>query len=214
MNPATKTVELFKLCGAKWSSMKAEEKAIYEQMALKDQALYDARMKQRVQHGFFTFEDGTKSTDPANALRVYKKPKRTNNVVSDGETYREVKAIEPPGEKSAYNYYVADFKPPKGTANLDRMKLASQSWKTMKPEDKVKYEEKNLKDKARRAMQMTSFRRYGYFLLDDGSKSTDTKPNKRSASAPLVAETKTKRAKNDKNLVPVKKPAEIPVKAK
>lgn len=156
--------------------MSADEKVVFEDKSKQDHALHDARLKQREQHGYFLFEDGTKSTDPANADRVQKiKKVKAKDDHSDGETYREAKPVEPKGVKSPYNIFISEYQAPEGTANMDRMRLAAEAFKTLPADQKARLEELTLKDKARRDEQLKMLNSKGYFLLADGTKSIDAK---------------------------------------
>lgn len=72
------------MSGAKWVEMTPKEKEPFEKMHLDEVKLHDSRMEQREKHGFFKFQDGTKSTDPANAKLVKKEKK-----VSKGDSKEE-----------------------------------------------------------------------------------------------------------------------------
>ena len=80
-------------------------------------------MKQREQLGYFTFEDGTKSTDPANFQRV-KSVKLPTKLAKKTLLMSAEKG--PDRVKSAYNFFTI-----KQFANNKRAKLSeiAQQWK-------------------------------------------------------------------------------------
>lgn len=96
---------------------------------------------------------------------------------------------------------MSEYQAPEGTANLDRMRLAAEAFKTLSAEEKARLEELNIKDKARRDEQMKMLNSKGYFLLADGTKSSDAKTKKRRAARPVSEsepEPEVKRAKTGK----------------
>ena len=55
--------------------MDEEEKAPYEELATEDQKRFDRQTAELKSKGYFKLEDGTKSTDPANAALFKQKGK-------------------------------------------------------------------------------------------------------------------------------------------
>lgn len=147
-NADLKQSDCFKLAGEKWSSLTDDEKLKYTEMAEKDKALHETRIKQREKHGFFTFADGTKSTDTENKDKV-KKEQKSKPKVGEQETDEDDQVLQPPRVLSAYTLFMKSFQPPEGTANLDRMKVAGAHWNAMDPEDKKKYDQLRKDDEHR-----------------------------------------------------------------
>ena len=92
---------------------------------------------------------------------------------------------------------------PEGVKGVtERSKHVSEAWKTLSSKEKAKYEEMAAEDKVRYEKDMQSVWLHGYYLLEDGTKSTDVKTNKRSRSrsrpASEVIETVTKKQKTEK----------------
>jgi len=52
-------------------------------------------------------------------------------------------------------------------------KIIAKEWNSMTPEAKKKYEDLRDEDKERHEVQMEEMRLKGYFIMDDGSKSSD-----------------------------------------
>ena len=67
-----KQAEVMGLVGKEWAALDAEAKKEYEKKAEIQKKLTEARLEERKKNGFFTFEDGTKSTDPKNKDKVKK----------------------------------------------------------------------------------------------------------------------------------------------
>lgn len=114
------------MAGQRWGEMTDADKTRFNELADKEKVSYQKKLEQREKHGYFTFEDGTKSTDPKNAEKVKKEAKIKSKGNKDEESEEEV--VQPKRALSAYTIFVKDFQPPEGTENLDRMKLAGAKW--------------------------------------------------------------------------------------
>lgn len=68
--------ECSKLSGPKWESMGQKEKAPYEKLHDQDVARVAKQTADREKKGYFTLDDGSKSTDPKNAKLF--KPSKTS----------------------------------------------------------------------------------------------------------------------------------------
>lgn len=129
------------------------------------------------QKGFFTNKDGTKSTDE----------KPMSNTAKDlKKKYGDV--VLPKRPSSGYICFT--------THNLNRVKeeekiaIHTQAmvrcgaiWNAMTPAEKKKYEDMHDKDVKRYEKQLKELEKKGYFMMDDGSKSSDHTPKvKRNAA--------------------------------
>jgi hypothetical protein len=140
-------------------------------------------MAEREKKGFFLLDDKSKSTDPANA-KLFKSKR------SASEGKEESKELKPKRAISAYIYFATEFGEKTRKSNPE-MKitevsvLAGKKWAEMSEAQKKPYVEKNLEDKVRQEKQQASLEKRGYFVLDDGSKSTDDKnlPTRRARKA-------------------------------
>jgi high mobility group protein B3 len=91
---------------------------------------------------------------------------------------------------SAYIYFATEFGE-KTRKSHPEMKitevsvLAGKKWAEMSDAQKKPYISKNLEDKVRQEKQQASLDKRGYFVLEDGSKSTDEKnlPTRRARKA-------------------------------
>lgn len=59
--------DAMKAAGAKWSTMTEDDKEPYNKDALVSKEAYDVKIGQLKKHGYYTLEDGSKSTDSQNA---------------------------------------------------------------------------------------------------------------------------------------------------
>ena len=172
-NPACTTTEAFKLAGQKWGQMTENDKVPYVKLSDGDKARYERQLTEREKKGYFTLDNKTKSTDPANA-KLFKKKK------SSSETEEEAKELKPKRAISAYIYFASDFseKTRKAKPELKITEisvLAGKKWSEMSDAEKKPFVEMNEQDKARQEKQQQSLEKKGYFIMEDGSKSTDEK---------------------------------------
>ena len=130
-------------------------------------------------------DDGTKSTDPANAKYFKKKAKK-----GESEDDEEPKDLQPKRPCSSYMYFNIekgaeirvehpDWKMGEVSGEVGKL------WEAISDADKKPYEALNAKSKTHHEKQVAELAKKGYFTLDDGSKSTDTKnvPKKRRSKA-------------------------------
>lgn len=125
------------LAGQKWNSMSDKEKEPYEAMKLKDQKRRDKQLAEREKKGFFFLEDGSKSTDPANAkLFKEKKQKDAKNATeSEDSEDEEQRVCKPKPAQSAYFFFSNDYIPKLREKSTDEemkqteyMRLAGAKW--------------------------------------------------------------------------------------
>ncbi len=107
----SKQSALMALAGLKWNSMSEKEKEPYEAMKLKDQKRREKQQAEREKKGFFILEDGSKSTDPANAkLFKEKKQKDAKNATeSEDSEDEEQRVCKPKPAQSAYFFFSNDY---------------------------------------------------------------------------------------------------------
>lgn len=120
-----------KLAGTKWGTMSEKEKTPFEKQATDDKVRFDKQTKELETKGFFKMDDGTKSTDPANA-HLAKKDK-TKSKDDD-----EPEALQPKRPMSAYMYFNVEFSseiraknPGVVMAMGEVSKLVSERWNAM-----------------------------------------------------------------------------------
>lgn len=190
---------LFKMAGAAWAKMSEKEKAPYEKLKEKDATRYANQLAEREKKGYFKLEDGTKSTDPDNA-KLFKVKKSKKAADSDSEEEHDPK---PKRAAGAYNFFMTEK-----TAELQKSKPEmsfgerageiSNMWKEMSDKDKAKYDKMAEPEKKRYEQQMAELKSKGYFIMEDGSKSTDAKNRvkaKKKQANQTVAEEKTPKAR-------------------
>jgi len=118
--------------------------------------------------GFFTKNDGTQS----NHILPEKPHKFLDHVVV------------PKRNKSGYVLFIGDqtkiFKEKFPDMKITEiMKKAASQWSELKSDQKKVYEEGSIHDKKRYETQLNDLLTKGYFIMEDGSKSTDHQAKKR-----------------------------------
>ena len=193
-----------------WAKMSEKEKEPYVKLSEKDKARFERQNAEREKKGFFMLDDNTKSTDPENA-KLFKRKK------SAVEAEEESKELKPKRPVSAYIYFSTDFSE-KMRKSHPEMKitevsvLAGKKWNELTEAEKKPYIQKNVQDKARQENQQAQLQKRGFFVLEDGSKSTDeknlptSKRHLRKASKSLSSDHEEKKA--------VRKPAKRAVALK
>lgn len=141
--------------------MSEEQKAPYIQKSKSDEERYKRQLAELEQNGFFMTEDGQKSTD------LYVDPKKKY-----GES-----CVVPKKPLSAYLFYTTEnvnlLKEKEGCTHPEAMKKCGELWNKLDPESKKKYEDKHDKDVVRYKQQIEDLDKNGFFMMDDGTKSSD-----------------------------------------
>lgn len=122
--------------------MDEKARAPYDKKHEVEKALHEKRMAEREKKGFFLFEDGTKSTDPANKNRVAKDKatKKKKDKVTSDDTDEEDNTVKPKRAASSYNCFLTSYKLKEGESQKDLMKIVGEKWKTMDDKAKAPYE--------------------------------------------------------------------------
>ena len=166
--------------------MTAQQKSKYQKLADDDKIRHEKQMAERSEKGYFTMHDNTRSTDPQHR-HLLKKPKGA----SEDEENRPKRAC------GAYNYFVSEYlsqhKPTTEVKITKIMSQAAEHWNKMSDQSKKKFVDMHEEDLKRFKQQQSDFEKLGYFMMPDGSKSTDEKnaPPKRrlrKASKSLTSE--------------------------
>jgi len=107
-----------KMVGDAWKLVTEKEKKTFEDKAEAAKELRNKQLSERETKGYFTFPDGTKSTDLVNKNKVQKvkpeeetkenKKSKIQKAVEGVEDDDEEVVVKPPRAKGAYNYYMAD----------------------------------------------------------------------------------------------------------
>jgi hypothetical protein len=176
-----KPAELFKQASEKWKTISDKEKAQFEKMAEEDKIRHEKQVAEREKKGYFTLEDKSKSTDPENA-KLFKKKKSKDADEDDG--HEEI--LQPKRAISAYIYFSQEFIEQARKSHPDKkqseyMGMAGSKWSEMSESQKKPYNDMNAVDKVRQEKQEAELAKKGFFVLADGSKSTDSQnvPKKR-----------------------------------
>ena len=105
---------------------------------------------------------------------------------------------------SAYLFYTTEnvnqLKEKEGFTHPEAMKKCGELWNKLSPEEKKAYEDAHEKDVLRYQEQVTSLDKNGYFIMADGSKSSEhqAKLKKRAKKGDPAAGEKAKRQKKEK----------------
>ena len=149
-----------------WKGMDDEQKGPYLAKAKLDDDRYRRQLSELSENGFFVTEDGTKSTD----LYVDAKKKY-------GED-----CVVPKKPLSAYLYYTSQnvnaVKEKEGCSHPEAMKKCGEIWNGLDGEAKKKYQDLQEDDTARYKGQIEMLDKKGYFMMADGTKSSDHKAKK------------------------------------
>ena len=163
--------EIFKLASEAWNKCSEEEKAPYEERAAEDKLRAGRQAKELAEHGYYTLEDGSKSTDEKNKSLLKVKKKRGKGAEeSDDDSH-------PPPKRACsawtfYNTEAAKEYRAQGKGK-EAFKLASEKWATMSEKEKAPYVKMAEADKAREEKEKAELAKKGYYTLSDGTKSTD-----------------------------------------
>jgi hypothetical protein len=144
-------------------------------MAEDDKVRYEKQCAEKEKKGYFLLADKTKSTDPDNAKLFKKKVKKGSE-----DEEEQAKELQPKRANSAYIFFSNEHREELLKKNPDYpqkeiMSAAGKRWGEMDEAEKKKYNDMNAKDKLRQEKQLTDLKSRGYFVLEDGSKSTDEK---------------------------------------
>ena len=96
------------------------------------------------------------------------------------EEEEEAKELQPKRALSAYIYFASEYREELVKKNPDMpqkeiMTECGKRWNEMSDGQKKKFNDLNAQDKLRQEKQLADLKTKGFFVLDDGSKSTDEK---------------------------------------
>ena len=144
-----------------WGGLSDKEKEPYLSLNKKDQERHDRQMKELEEKGFFMNEDGTKSTE----ADVDPKKRFGKDV------------LLPKRPLSAYLFFTGEnmqkVREENGCTHVEAMKKCAEIWNSMSDKDKKKYHDMHDKDVKRQEDQLAELSKNGFFMLEDGTKSSD-----------------------------------------
>ena len=129
-----KVTEASAKAAAIWKEMDEKAREPYIKAHADGMKDYEKKMAEREKKGYFTFEDGSKSTDPKNKDRV-KQPKKSKGKKGE-ESESEDEKLMPKKVNSAYTIFIQEFKVPEGEDKKNLMTLAGAAWKKLSDEEK------------------------------------------------------------------------------
>lgn len=112
--------------------------------------------------------------------------------------------VKPSRPVTAYIYFsneaVPKIKAETGCKLTEASKIAGERWNALREEQKAPYTAKNEADKKRYQQQLQELEKKGYFIMSDGSKSTElggasAKKKVRADASPLVPQKRTSSGK-------------------
>ena len=159
--------EGFKQASKLWKLMTPLQKKQYSEKAQLQRSLYEARLVEREQLGYFTFPDGSRSTDPVNKDRVNPCEKYPEVTVSYERSPVLSKTASPQAKslteatwfpkekttrvKSAYNYFAMHlFATSRSNGFKITMKEVAAQWRHLNPEEREKFKPKEEEEPAAR----------------------------------------------------------------
>ena len=174
----------FKAASDKWNSIAEEEKQPYLDMAEQAKERAEKQKVELEKKGYYTLENGSKSTDEANThLLKVKKPKAVTKAAAKGkpvatEEDEEEQWVHPPPKRpgSAWLFFNTSYGKKfleDGGEQKDAFKAASNKWNSLPDEEKQPYHDLAAQAKERVAKQTVELQKKGYYTLENGTKSTD-----------------------------------------
>ena len=171
-NPELKVTEVMKRCAEDWKKVSDASKKKYEKMNEKDKERYQKENKEFETKGFFINSDGVKSTllnknhqkldfEYGTVL-----PKRVKHAYFIFLIEQQKLMIEQVKEGEKFSV---------GPAS----KAIAEKWNKMTDQQKKKYEKLTEDDTKRFNNQMDQLRKKGFFMTEDGKKSTELTFNPR-----------------------------------
>lgn len=158
-----------------WKGLSDADKAPFVAKASADEKRYQNQLKELEDNGFFTTADGKKSTE------LYVDPKKKY-----GED-----CVVPKKPLSAYLFFTTEnvnkIKEEQECSHPEAMKKCGQIWNDLDAEKKAVYENKHNVDAQRYQKQCVDLDKNGFFIMEDGTKSSEHK-----------AKLKKRAKKNDK----------------
>lgn len=156
--------EAFKMSGEIWKSMSDKEKAKYVALQKKDEERYQKQLRDFDSKGFFILDDGRKSID----VKQSPKSKYGPDVVL------------PKKPLSSYICYTTDnvlkVRDRENIKHTEAMKKCGEMWNNLTEKERKKYDDLHMKDVKRYDKQMLELDKRGFFVMTDGSKSSDHVP--------------------------------------
>ena len=165
MQQGLKMTEVPKKVGEEWREMNEEARKPYDKLNEEDKARYQRQLKEVESKGYFTKADGTECHEVTNAKKKGGKfseetvlPKRpcSNYLFFTAKNITRVRAEL--GENAKYP---------------DAMRKCGEIWKGMSENQKKPWNAEAAKDKDRYEKEVDHLSKHGYFLMEDGSKSSD-----------------------------------------
>lgn len=165
-NPDFKVGDVAKANGVAWAKLTDEDKKPFVEMSKKDAERFEKETKQLKELGYFINKDGIKST------MLNKKGKEME---FPPNTYMPKKKTTP---YMAFlkEYHEVNKEACQGVAVGITAKKISEAWAAITDAKKKKFEDLAAKDGERYDDQINQLKKNGFFMTEDGTKSSDLTP--------------------------------------
>jgi hypothetical protein len=177
-----------KMASNDWNELPEKKRAKYFKMNEDDKARFEAQCEEIRENGYFVMDDGTKSSEVVES-------KKKGLIPGYEGTY-------PKKPSSAYIFYGSDKVKELRAADselkqTDAMKQAGEIWNGLTEDEKQPFEDKKEADKVRYDKQMAQIEKKGYYMMDDGKKSSEVAPKeKKTKKEPVEKQKKRTRSGN------------------
>lgn len=160
-----KPTDLAKQIGEEWQNLTEAQKKPFDALAKKDAVRYEKEMKQLETHGYFVNKDGVKSTDLLKNGKVREYPEGS---------------LMPKKPQAGYFQFISEQRAIVVKKNPEAKiteiaKMLGEMWTKLTEVKKKPFNQKYEQDKDRYQTQLEQLKKFGYFILEDGSKSTEEK---------------------------------------
>lgn len=168
--------QMMKEIAEEWKKTDENTQAKYQKLADQDKARFKAQMLQFEQQGFFFNEDGLQSNHV-----IPQKPKFHDHVVL------------PKRGQTSYFFFLAEANPANREKNpdiawKDVLKMSGEQWNDLPKKNRKKYETLADADRLRYESDLKELLTKGFFIMPDGSKSSDHQAKKKVKRAAKNAE--------------------------
>ena len=160
-NPTLKMTEISSLNVQKWKAMTDKQKIPYQKMNELDKVRHAKEMKQFNELGHFFNSDGVKSTLITKSGRILE---------------FEADAVTPKRALSPYIFWGKEWHLKNKDSKLsstEKIRKIAEEWNALGQKEKSKFEALTAKDGKRHDKQVAELKKNGFFLMDDGTKSSD-----------------------------------------
>jgi hypothetical protein len=173
-NPELKAPEVISMIGSLWNKLSEAKRKPFHNKAQLDAVRYEKEFKQVEQHGYFINERGENSKDL--------QPKHKFKLVES--------EVVPTKARTAFIYFISSIHskiaaqhPEKAMTELSRIK--ADIWNGLSEKQREPYKKMQQNDALRYQDERRQLEEQGYFVNQDGVKSTDLKGRVKRSRSPI-----------------------------